>query len=231
MAEADAFLEGAGEEGAEGGGAALADEADGAAESVGAAGGGGRPDVGLDIGNAEAVGAADAEAGLAGKSANFGLQVAAVVQIAFGEAGGDDDGGAGSLGVAFLEDVEDLVVGDNYGDEVGSFGEVGDGWVGFDAHNFGVTGVDGIDVDPVLGFEGGVEETAAVLHSGGCADYGNGFGVEHPVDGCQLLVGPDSHLIPQRLGWKGGGGAGLRVRFRRRCGGRRASRPGKGRGR
>ena len=193
VGKADALVHGAGEEGAESGGAALADQADGAGQAGGAPGGGAGPDVVLEVGEAEAVGAADAQTRFPGEPAQVGLQFAAVVQAALGEAGGDDDGGFGAFGVAFPQGVQHGVVGDDDAHHIGGFGQSADRGVAGDALDFLVAGVDGIDIDAAGGLQGSGEEAAAVLHPGGGADDGDGTGVEHPVDGCQLLVGPEGH--------------------------------------
>ena len=174
---------GAGCEGAEGGGAALGDEGDGAGPEVGVGGVGAGPDAGGQVGDAEAVGAADAEAGSGGEGADLSLEVVSFFVAALGEAGGDYDGRAGACVGALLEDGQDLVVGDDYADEVGGFGEVGEGGVAGRAEDVLVAGVDGVDSNVGSGFEDGAEEASAVLGSGSGADDGDRGGFEHSADG------------------------------------------------
>ena len=185
---AEAHFDGAGGEGAEGSGAALGNEGDGAGLEVGVGGVGAGPDAGRDVGDAEAVGAADAQTRSRGEGADFVLKPVSFFVAALGEAGGDDDGGSRANLGALLQYGQYLMVGDDDADEVWGFGQVGEGGVAGDAQDFPVSGIDGIDADLVLGFQHGAEEAPAVLGSGSSAHDGDGAGFKHPPDGLVLGV-------------------------------------------
>lgn len=173
---AEAEFRSAGGQGAEGGGATLGDEGDGAGLEVRVGGVGTRPDAGHDVCDAKTVGAAYSEPGANCEPADFFLKTVAFFASALGEAGGDYHGSACACFGALLEYGEHLLVGDDDADEVRGFGKFGERGVAADVQDVLVAWVDGIDPDFVLCLKDGAEEAASVLGAGSCANYGYGCG-------------------------------------------------------
>ena len=195
VAEPHTTVDGSDQEGPKGRCAALAHQAHGTAEAVGAPGRRAGPDIVLDVGQAQAVGSANSEARLPSEGSQLSLQVTAVIHSPFGKTGGDHDRCPGPLLVAFSQDVQHPVVGDHDAHQIGGFGQVGDAGVAPGVLDLLVAGIDRVNPYPVLGFQYRRQHSAAVLHARRGSHDGDGAGVEHLVDGCHLGIGPSGHVV------------------------------------
>ena len=203
VGEADARVHRAQQERAERGGAALADERDVAGQAAQRARRSGRPDVVPDVGEAQAIGAGDAQAGLPRERADFFLQIEPRLDAAFGEAGGNDDRRAGLLRVTFLHHGEHLVVGHDDADQIRRFGQIGHAAIAFGAHDLVVIRIHGVDIHAVLALQHGFQKPPAVTALGGRADHRDRARVQHFVDRPHLVVRPHVHGKPFVMSWRG----------------------------
>jgi hypothetical protein len=124
------------------------------------------------------------------------LEVEARVGAALGEAGRNDDPGAGFFLVTLLEDAKDARVGHDDAHEVRRFGQLGDARVRAHAVDLLVVRIHRIDANAVFRLEDRVEQPAAVSAFCGSADDRDRARVEHPVDRLHAFRGPRSHEGP-----------------------------------
>ena len=163
VGEPDAVVRGAAEERTEGRRSALAYQPYLAAQSRCAQGRRAGPDVVLQVGHPQAVGAGEPEARLPGKGTQLVLQLPAVVHAPFGKPGRNDDRRAGAPPVALPQHFQHPVVGNHDAHQVWGFRKVGHAGVAPDPHYLVVARVDRVDTDPVFGLQGCGEEPPAVL--------------------------------------------------------------------
>ena len=193
MREADAGVHRPQQEGAERGGAALTDERDVAGEPAQRARRCRRPDVVPDVGEAQAVGAGNAQAGLFGISADLLLQLKAFGDAAFGKPRRNHQRGTGFFRVTFLHHRQHFVVRHDDAHEVRRFGKIGDAAVALDVGDLVVIRIHRVDAHAVFAFQHGVQEPPAVAALGGCADHRDRLRIEHFVDRPHLVIRPEFH--------------------------------------
>jgi hypothetical protein len=121
------------------------------------------------------------------------LQVFPGIGPALGEPGGDDDGRARLPAMAFLQDFEHLVVGNDDADEIRRFGQVGHGPISRHPHDFVVVRVDRVNPYAILRSQYGVEETSPVTALRRCAHHRDRARIEHLVYRTHLGVSPHRH--------------------------------------
>ena len=177
-------------------GAALRDEAHGPVEARGLA----RPEAhaGGGVVEAHAVGADDHEAGLLGRALERGLQLAALVGVGLGEAGGEERRTCHVACDAVAHDERGDLPGDGDEDVVDVAGDVGEAAEVLDAERLDLLELVGVDLDGVevaAGLDGLVAAEPAVVTSLGVADDDDGLGVECPVQPLPI----DAHECPPSM--------------------------------
>ena len=87
------------------------------------------------------------------------------------------------------------MIGHDYADGVGTFGQVGDARIAREAEQFVVARINRIDFDAVSGLHDRAQKATAVLHPLCGSNDRNRAGVEHFVDRGELRFCPVVHLM------------------------------------